>query len=88
MSYGRLFVKPSPKLALVLLPLLFCSACAKDVVVQRVPVPERLLSCKAEPAPPAEDTDKAVAGYIVALIQSGADCRSKVKAIADWNKAP
>ena len=75
-------------LALAPLPLLFCSGCAKDVVVQRVPVPDRLLSCKAEPPPPAEDTDKAVAGYLVDLIESGADCRSKVKAIADWNKAP
>lgn len=81
-------MKPSPMLALALLPLLFCSACGKDVVVQRVPVPERLLTCKAEPAPPAEDTDKAVAGYLVDLIEAGADCRSKVKAVADWNKAP
>ena len=65
---------------------LFCVSCGKDVVVQRVPVPERLLSCKAEPAPPAEDTDKAVAGYLVDLIEAGADCRSKVRAIADWNR--
>ena len=76
----------SPKLWLVPLSALFCVSCGKDVVVQRVPVPERLLSCKAEPPPPAEDTDKAVAGYLVDLIEAGADCRSKVRAIADWNR--
>ena len=73
------------KLWLVLLPLLFCVSCAKDVVVQRVPVPDRLLSCAAEPAPPAEDTDKAVAGYIVDLIGAGADCRSKLQSVRQWN---
>lgn len=56
------------------------------MVVQRVPVPERLLSCAAEPPPPAADTDKAVAGYIVDLIGAGADCRSKVSAIRQWNQ--
>lgn len=54
-------------------------------MVQRVPVPERLLSCKAEPAPPAADTDKAVAGYLVDLIEAGADCRSKVAAVKEFN---
>lgn len=49
----------SPKLWLVPPLALCCVSCGKDVVVQRVPVPERLLSCKAEPPPPAEDTDKA-----------------------------
>lgn len=71
------------------LPLaLFCASCGKDVVVQRVPVPERLLACKAEPAPPVEDTDKAVAGYLVDLIEAGADCRSKLGAVKQWNAAP
>jgi len=55
------------------------------VVVQRIPVPERLLSCKAEPAPPVKDTDTAVASYIVDLIESGADCRSKVAAVKEWS---
>ena len=77
----------SPKLLLVPPLALFCASCGKDVVVQRVPVPERLLSCKAEPAPPAEDTDKAVAGYLIDLISAGADCRSKVASIKAWNNA-
>ena len=70
-----------------LLPL-FCSACGKDVIVERVPLPERFLTCAAEPAPPAEDTDKAVAGFIVDLIEAGADCRSKVQAAREWSKQP
>lgn len=75
----------NPKLLPVLLLAPFCVSCGKDVVVQRVPVPERLLSCKAEPAPPAEDTDRAVANWIVDLISAGADCRSKVAAIKSWD---
>lgn len=75
----------SLKLWLVPPLALFCVSCAKDVVVQRVPVPERLLSCKAEPPPPAEDTDKAVAGYLVDLISAGADCRSKLQSVRQWN---
>lgn len=81
-------MRQNPMLALALLLPPCLSACEKSVVVQRVPVPERLLSCKAEPAPPAEDTDKAVASYLIDLLESGADCRSKVSAIRDWSKAP
>lgn len=73
-------------LALAPLPALCLASCGKDVVVERVPVPERFLTCAAEPAPPAEDTDKAVAGFIVDLIEAGADCRSKVQAIRDFEK--
>ena len=73
-------------LALAPLPALCLASCGKDVTVERVPVPARFLTCTAEPAPPAEDTDKAVAGFIVDLIESGADCRSKVAAIKQWNE--
>ena len=70
---------------LALLPLALCSACGKEVVAKRIPVPAQWLVCKDQPVPPAEDTDKAVAGFIVDLIDAGADCRNAVKAIADWD---
>lgn len=74
-------------MVLLALPFLAClSGCGKEIVVERVPVPERFLTCANEPAPPAEDTDKAVAGFIVDLIEAGADCRSRVAAIKQWNE--
>ena len=79
-------MRRNPMLALALLPALCLPSCGKEIVVERVPVPERFLTCAAEPAPPAEDTDKAVAGFIVDLIESGADCRSKVAAVKQWNE--
>jgi len=76
-------------MVLLALPFLACLAsCGKDVIVERVPVPDRFLTCAAEPAPPAEDTDKAVANFIVDLLESGADCRSKVAAIKQWSSQP
>ena len=59
--------------------------CGEDVVVKPVPVPPQFLSCKAEPATPAETTDKSVANFIIDLVEAGADCRSKVRAIRDWS---
>lgn len=75
-------------LVLAPLPALCLASCGKDVIVERVPVPARFLTCAAEPAPPAEDTDKAVAGFIVDLIEAGADCRSKLAAIKQWSSQP
>lgn len=77
------------RMTLLALPLLaFLTACEKQIVAKRIPVPERWLTCAEQPAPPADNTDKAVAGFIVKLISAGEDCRSNVKAIADWSKAP
>lgn len=67
-------------------PLALClTGCGKQIVVERIPVPAKWLTCAAQPSPPAENTDKAVAGFIVGLIASGQDCRDTVRAIADWN---
>lgn len=66
--------------------LAFLPSCGKEIVVQRVPVPEKWLTCAAQPKAPDEDTDKAVATFIVDLIAAGEDCRATVAAIKAWNK--
>lgn len=74
---------------LLALPFLAClTGCGKQIVAERIPVPAKWLTCAAQPAPPAEDTDKAVAGFIVSLIAAGQDCRDTVAAIRDWNAQP
>ena len=73
-------------LAPALLP--FSTGCEKQIVAKRIPVPERWLTCADQPPPPAGNTDKDVAGFIVALISAGEDCRSNVAAIRDWNASP
>lgn len=66
--------------------LAFLTGCGKETVrVEYVPVPAKWLTCDAEPAPPAGNTDKEVANFIVSLIASGADCRNSVARIKDWN---
>ena len=77
------------RMTLLALPLaLSLSACGKQIVAERIPVPERWLTCAEQPAPPAGNTDKDVAGFIVALISAGEDCRSNVAAIRAWNGNP
>lgn len=68
-------------------PLALClTGCGREAVrVEYVPVPAKWLTCAAEPAPPAGNTDKEVANFIVSLIASGADCRNAVARIKDWN---
>mgnify|MGYP006913695669 CR=1 FL=1 len=64
----------------------FLTGCGKETVrVEYVPVPAKWLACAAEPAPPAGNTDKEVANFIISLIASGADCRNAVARIKDWN---
>lgn len=71
------------------LPLsLFLTGCGKQIVVERVPVPGKWLTCAAQPAPPAENSDKAVAAFIVSLLEAGQDCRDTVAAIRAWNEQP
>lgn len=55
------------------------------MVAKAIPVPPQFLSCKAQPATPAETTDKSVANFIIDLMEAGDDCRSKVKAVRDWS---
>ena len=64
------------------------TACEKQVVVERIPVPAKWLTCAPQPGPPADNTDRAVAGFIVDLVAAGQDCRDTVAAIRDWSKAP
>jgi len=55
------------------------------VVAKAVPVPPQFLTCKAQPATPAETTDKSVANFIIDLVEAGEDCRSKVRATREWS---
>lgn len=64
----------------------FLTGCGKETVrVEYVPVPAKWLTCAAEPAPPAGNTDKEVASFLIDLIQAGQSCRNTVAAIKDWN---
>lgn len=74
-------------IALALLLSAFSSGCASNkqpVVVVRAPPVERL-TCKAEPAVPAADTDKAVAQFITDALDAGQSCRSALAWIRDWS---
>lgn len=70
-------------------PLALClTGCGKETVrVEYVPVPAKWLTCAAEPAPPAGNTDKEVASFLIDLIQAGQSCRNNVAAIRDWSSA-
>lgn len=76
------------KPALMLAPLwaLCLPSCGPDVRVERIVPPAERLTCAAEPAPPAGDSDKEVAGFIVALLSAGADCRNALAWVRDWAK--
>lgn len=65
--------------------------------VQRVTIPEPLLTCEADPAPPAppaEATPTAWAAfardygaYVVALWSAGQDCRSRLASVRQLQDA-
>lgn len=77
-------MKRNLMLALVLLLPSCLSACGPESV-KAVPVPPALLSCAAEPSAPAESTDRAVAGFILDLMDAGRDCRSKLAGVKQWS---
>lgn len=66
---------------------LLLSGCGPKAVEPIKPPPSRL-TCKAEPPVPAESTDRAVANYIVSLVEAGADCRSQLRWIKDFYGNP
>lgn len=75
--------------AILLLPFAL-AACATPepvrVEVFRAP-PAALLTCQGTPAVPSAETQADVARYIVRLHAAGADCRSKLGAVAAWSKS-
>ena len=59
--------------------------CASGLTPVVVPltVPPSLLTCSAEPAPPAgRFTDTDVADYMLALSDAGQDCRDRLAGVA------
>jgi len=46
-----------------------------------VTVPDSLLSCRDEPAVPGQVDDSALAEWVVDLVEAGADCRGKLRAV-------
>lgn len=58
------------------LPLLGCAAAPPPLVV-----PDGLLTCREEPAAPADPDDRALAGWVLDLAEAGADCRARLAAV-------
>ena len=58
-----------------------CATAPPRVIVETAPVPEALLVCRDEPAPPVDVTDRAVGAWIVDLAEAGDDCRAKLGAV-------
>lgn len=61
------------------------SGCGSDKRILSIKPPPQLLTCADEPlAPPSPVTDAANAEFIIAALEAGEDCRSKVRATAVW----
>lgn len=75
--------------------LLCLTACAGGpappvpaIRLEPVTVPPALLACRPEPPPPpAPADDRAVARYILALADAGADCRDRLDRVAGLTRA-
>lgn len=79
-------MKLKPALMLAPLLLAFLPSCGPDVRVERIVPPANRLTCAPEPVPPAGDSDKDVAGFIVDVLSAGADCRNALAWISVWAK--
>lgn len=65
---------------------LYLTGCGKETVrVEYVPVPSKWLTCAPEPAPPAGNSDKEVANFLIDVLSAGQSCRNAVSAIRDFN---
>jgi hypothetical protein len=58
-----------------------CAKPSPAIEVAGPVVPDQLLTCRAEPVPPATGTQRKVALYVIDLVDAGADCRSKLGAV-------
>jgi len=68
--------------------LAFLPSCGSNVRVERITPPPERLTCAAEPAPPAGDSDKEVAQFLVDVLSAGRDCRNALAWIRDWSSDP
>ena len=71
-------------LAPALLPCLLClGACAPRLApVARLPILDSLLTCQAQPPPPAAlATDADLTDWVQDLADAGADCRFRLEAV-------
>lgn len=70
---------PRPLLALIaLLFALSLTGCAKAPAVT---VPDSLLVCRDEPRLAGQVNDPALGEFIIDLVEAGADCRGKLRAV-------
>lgn len=64
---------------LIALLLSGCGTTAAVPELVHIPLPAGLLTCAAEPVPPAKPyTQRAVALWLIDLADAGADCRGKL----------
>lgn len=71
-------------IVLGLISLTVLSGCAKPspaITVAGPSVPDQLLTCRAEPTPPATGSQRAVALYVIDLADAGDDCRQKLAGV-------
>ena len=69
-------------IALALLLLAGCGTTAARPELVHVPLPPGLLSCAAEPQPPAKPyTQRDVALWLIDALDAGADCREKLREV-------
>lgn len=59
-------------------------SCGDKRTVEPIKPPAERLTCAVEPPPPEASTDKAVAEFIVALVEAGRDCRSQLAYVRDY----
>ena len=65
-----------------------CAKPSKAITVGGPSVPDQLLTCRDEPAPPATGTQRAVALYVIDLADAGDDCRTKLGAVRSIVRPP
>lgn len=68
--------------------LLFLPSCGNSVHVERITPPKERLTCAAEPAAPAGNSDKEVAQFLIDVLSAGRDCRNALAWIRDWSHQP
>ena len=51
--------------------------------VERLSVPDALLTCAEQPEPPPIASQRDVAEYVVTLADAGEDCRSRLRSVKD-----
>jgi len=58
-----------------------------EIKVEKTKVPESLLTCPSAPAPPAANSQRDVALYILDLWDAGEECRTKLQEVRNLVEA-